>query len=131
MSDVAKKKAKKGKLPKEILGVKLPKELRKAGDELIGQAGAAVASAAGRQAIAGALTVAAAAASAAIARKVSEGTADGAGTPRAAASAPAAGTAGEAPPPQGTQRAPDPQAVADAVVQAADAVLGRLFGKRA
>ncbi|WP_066485584.1 hypothetical protein [Sphingomonas sp. CCH9-F2] len=129
MSDVGGKKAKKGRLPKEILGVKLPKELRKAGDELIGQAGAAMASAAGRQAIAGALTVAAAAASAAIARKAAEGAAP-APAPSPAAAGPGPET-GDAAAPQGTQRAPDPQAVADAVVQAADAVLGRLFGKRA
>ncbi len=58
-------KKKKGKLPKEVLGVKLPKELRKAGDRLIEQAQGP----AGRQAIAGALTaVAGAAMTAALAR---------------------------------------------------------------
>ncbi|MEG8039451.1 hypothetical protein QP166_08875 [Sphingomonas sp. LR60] len=58
-------KKKKGKLPKEVLGVKVPKELRKAGEKLIEQ----VQGPAGRQAIAGALTaVAGAAMTAAVAR---------------------------------------------------------------
>ncbi len=102
------KKAKKGRLPKEVLGVKLPKELRKAGDRMIEQAS----SPQGRQAIAGALTMAAAAATAAIAR----------GREKPADAAEAA---------QGTTRAPDPQAVADVVGKAAEAVLGKLFGKPA
>ncbi|MEH3047397.1 hypothetical protein [Sphingomonas adhaesiva] len=106
------KKAKKGRLPKEVLGVKLPKELRKAGDQLIEHA----ASPQGRQAIAGALTMAAAAATAAMARGRDNG--------RDRAS-----DAGE--PAQGTTRAPDPQAVADVVGKAAEAVLGKLFGKPA
>ena len=63
---VAKKKAKAGRLPKEVLGVKLPKELRKAGDRLIEQ----VQGPAGRQAIAGALTaVAGVAVTAALSRE--------------------------------------------------------------
>lgn len=102
------KKAKRGKLPKEVLGVKLPKELRKAGDRVIEQA----ASPQGRQAIAGALTMAAAAATAAMAR----GREKGADAPEVA---------------QGTTRAPDPQAVAEVVGKAAEAVLGRIFGKPA
>ena len=101
------KKAKKGRLPKNVLGVKLPKELRKAGDRLIEQAS----SPQGRQAIAGALTMAAAAATAAVARGREK-------APDAAE------------PAQGTQRAPDPQAVAEVVGKAAEAVLGRLFGGR-
>ncbi|MDR6787813.1 hypothetical protein J2Y58_001165 [Sphingomonas sp. BE138] len=60
-------KKKKGKLPKEVLGVKVPKELRKAGEKLIEQAQGP----AGRQAIAGALTaVAGAAVTAALSRGV-------------------------------------------------------------
>ncbi|MEH3101401.1 hypothetical protein [Sphingomonas adhaesiva] len=102
------KKAKKGRLPKEVLGVKLPRELRKAGDRVIEQAS----SPQGRQAIAGALTIAAAAATAAIAR----------GREQDADRSDAA---------QGTTRAPDPQAVADVVGKAAEAVLGKLFGSRA
>lgn len=105
------KKAKKGRLPKEVLGVKLPKELRRAGDRMIEQAS----SPQGRQAIAGALTMAAAAATAAIAR----GREKGSDQPDAAQAA------------QGTTRAPDPQAVADVVGKAAEAVLGKLFGGRA
>ncbi|WP_058756730.1 hypothetical protein [Sphingomonas endophytica] len=59
-------KKKKGKLPRHVLGVKVPKELRKAGERLIEQAQAP----AGRQAIAGALTaVAGAAVSAALSHK--------------------------------------------------------------
>lgn len=106
------KKAKKGRLPKEVLGVKLPKELRKAGERVIEQAS----SPQGRQAIAGALTMAAAAATAAIAR----------GREKAADPAGQAADGG-----QGTTRSPDPQAVADVVGKAAEAVLGRLFGNKA
>ncbi len=59
-------KRKKGKLPKEVLGVKVPKELRKAGEKLIEQAQGP----AGRQAIAGALTaVVGAVATAALSRE--------------------------------------------------------------
>ncbi len=61
-----KSKVKAGKLPKEVLGVKVPKELRKAGEKLIEQAQGP----AGRQAIAGALTaVVGAVATAALSRE--------------------------------------------------------------
>jgi hypothetical protein len=33
-------------------------------------------------------------------------------------------------PPQGTQTQPDPQAIADAVGKVAEAMLGRLFGRK-
>lgn len=102
------KKAKKGRLPKEVLGVKLPKELRKAADRMIEQAS----SPQGWQAIAGALTMAAAAATAAMAQR----------REKAAESDDRA---------QGTTRASDPQAVADVVGKAAEAVLGKIFGSRA
>lgn len=80
---MGKKKA--GKLPKEVLGVKVPKELRKAGERLIEHAQGP----AGRQAIAGALTaMAGAAVSAALARGAAAaaaptgtGTGTGAGAP--------------------------------------------------
>jgi hypothetical protein len=66
---MAKKKAKAGRLPKEVLGVKVPKELRKAGEKLIEQAQGP----AGRQAIAGALTaVVGAVATAALSREAAK-----------------------------------------------------------
>jgi hypothetical protein len=108
---------KKGKLPKEVLGVKIPKELRRAGERVLAQAQTPH----GREMIATGLTMAATAAAAALAK----------GRERPAAPAPHAAPREGAPRPEaGTQRTPDPQAVADAIGQAADAVLGRLFGKR-
>lgn len=107
------KPGKKGKLPKQVLGVKVPKELRRAGDQLIQTAS----SPQGREMIAGALTMAAAAATAAVTQ----------GRARAAATRPtqadqdarplAAGQgAGQTnAPPQGTSTAPDPEAIAKVV----------------
>lgn len=116
--------AKKGKLPKQVMGVKIPKDLRKAGDQLLEKAN----SPAGREVIAGALTMAAAAATAAVARgrekKAAAAPEAGVGGTRASMGASADAT------PHGTQRAPDPQAFADAFGQAAEMALGRLFGKR-
>lgn len=113
------KKQKKAKLPKEVLGIKLPKELREAGGALLEKAN----SPQGREMLAAGLTMAAAAASAAVARNRTQ--AKTTSEPRAEAKA--------SPPPGagGTHKAPDPQVIADALGQAADAVLGRLFGKKA
>lgn len=107
---------KKGKVPKRIGGVKIPKELRRKGDALIDRAN----SPAGREMIAAGLSIAAAAASAAVVKARAE---------REARSAP---PTPPVPPtaPQGTHKASDPQAIADAVGQATEMVLGRLFGGR-
>lgn len=113
------KKAKKGKIPKQVLGMKVPKELRRAGDQLIETASTPQ----GREKIAGVLTMAAAAASAAVAR-ASVRPPEAEPARRAADPEPASGA------PQGTRHSPDPEAIAAAVGQAADAVLTRLFGKR-
>lgn len=113
-------KKKKAKLPKEVMGVKLPKEVREIGGALLEKAQ----SPQGREMLAAGLTMAAAAATAAVAK--------GRAKREAAAEAPAAPAAPETPtpptPPQGTQTQPDPQAIADAVGKAAEAMLGRLFG---
>ncbi len=113
-------KKKKAKLPKEVLGVKLPKELREAGGALLEKAN----SPQGREMLAAGLTMAAAAATAAVAK--------GRAKREAAASAPPSAAATKAPEPetapQGTQTQPDPQAIAAAVGKAAEAMLGRLFG---
>jgi hypothetical protein len=117
------KKTKKAKLPKEVLGIRLPKELREAGGALLEKAN----SPQGREMLAAGLTMAAAAATAAVAKGR---------TKREAAAErpvpPVPPTPGETPEPpkapQGTQTQPDPQAIAEAVGQAAEALLGRLFG---
>jgi hypothetical protein len=113
------KKAKTAKLPKEVLGVKLPKEVREIGGALLEKAQ----SPQGREMLAAGLTMAAAAATAAVAKGRAK---------REAAAAPEAPRAPETPkaptPPQGTQTQPDPQAIAEAVGKAAEAMLGRLFG---
>ncbi|WCT72328.1 hypothetical protein PQ455_11840 [Sphingomonas naphthae] len=105
---MAKKKAKSPKLPKEILGVKLPKEIREQGGALLAKAAA---SPAAREIVAAGLTMAAAAATAAVAKKRTP--ADPSTTPPNPAR------------PAGTT---DPQAIADALGGAAEIVLGRLFG---
>lgn len=114
-------KRKKGKLPKEVLGVKVPKELRKAGEKLIEQAQGP----AGRQAIAGALTaVVGAVATAALSREAAraaapsrpdEGASDARADHRAATGNPAAAKGGEA---------------GEVLARAAEALMGRLFTER-
>lgn len=119
------KKTKKTKLPKEVLGIRLPKDVREAGGALLDKAN----SPQGREMLAAGLTMAAAAATAAVAkgRMRREATA-------ARPEAPVPPTPETPPtpptPPQGTQTQPDPQAIADAVGKAAEAVLGRLFGAK-
>lgn len=113
------------KLPKEVAGVKLSKEVRRKGEALIARA----ASPEGRAALAKGLTVAATLANLAVERgKAAAGDAKPpAQSPRTAA-APAHDTAQ----PSGGTAPIDPAKVAEAVSTVADAVLGRLFGgKRA
>lgn len=102
------------KLPKEVLGFRLPKELRKAGNHLIEQAQ----SPAGRQAIAGVVTAMAGAAVTAAAARADEARHDTARSAKAP---------GE--PPRPAPRGPDVQSMADAVEQGMEQVLGKLFGK--
>lgn len=128
------KKTKTAKLPKEVMGVKLPKEVREIGGALLEKAQ----SPQGREMLAAGLTMAAAAASAAVAKGRAKREAAAAAPQNAAHPAPpatpGAPTPAEPPtpptPPQGTQMQPDPQAIAEAVGKAAEAMLGRLFGKR-
>lgn len=104
---MAKKDGKKGKrIPKKIGGMKIPKELRQAGEALLDKAN----SPAGRQVIASGLTMAAAAASAAAMKQRVK--------TEAARAKP--GDPGMA----------DPQRVADTVSDMAEAVLDRLFGPK-
>ncbi|WP_156025086.1 hypothetical protein [Sphingomonas phyllosphaerae] len=106
-----KSKAKAGKLPKEVLGVKVPKELRKAGEKLIEQAQGP----AGRQAIAGALTaVVGAVATAALSREAARAAAPRTDEP---VREQAAG---------GTPKA-DP---GEAFARAAEALVGKFFAPR-
>ncbi|WP_162234652.1 hypothetical protein [Sphingomonas sp. Leaf231] len=142
-----KNKTKAGRLPKEVLGVKVPKEWRKAGERLIEQAQGP----AGRQAIAGAVTaVVGAVATAALTRESAKaaGTreaANAAGTREAANAAgtrEAANAAGtrEAATAAGTSRAgetvrPQPGAAVaseagEALARAAEALIGRMFVRR-
>ena len=106
------KAGKAGKIPKQVAGVKLPKQLRRKGEALIAKA----ASPEGRAAIAKGLTVAASLATMAAERSRK---AQAAAKPQAAAS-----PANDPAPPQPI----DPDKVAEAVSTVADAVLGRLFG---
>ncbi|MFW2851866.1 hypothetical protein ACM61V_08045 [Sphingomonas sp. TX0543] len=102
---MAKKDSKKGKkIPKKIGGVKIPKELRHAGEALLDKAN----SPAGRELLASGLTMAAAAAAAAAMKQ------------RAKAEAVKPGDPGIF----------DPQRVADKVGDVAEVVLDRLFGTK-
>jgi len=110
------------KLPKTIGGVKIPKELRKTGGALLAKAN----SPAGREMMAAGLTMAAtglaAAATAAAARQSAK---------------PRTGAPPKPPMPPSQPRQPgepgvaDPQAFADAIGDAVDAALARVFGKKA
>lgn len=106
---MAKKDGKKAKrIPKKIAGLKIPKELRQAGEVLLDQAN----SAAGREIIASGLTMAAAAAAtAAMKHRVN---------------AEAAGCCAK----PGDPGMIDPLRVADTVSEMADAVLDRIFGAK-
>lgn len=106
-------KAKKGKLPKRVAGVKIPKPLRKRGEALIAQAQ----SPAGRAAIAkGAAAVASVVAVAAQAA--------------ARAAEPRPGQSGDSDTATRPATPPRPDAVADAIGAGVEAVLGRLFPRR-
>ena len=127
-------KKKKAKLPKEVMGVKLPKEVREIGGALLEKAQ----SPEGREMLAAGLTMAAAAATAAVAKgraRREAAAATDAPVPPTSPAPPEAPVSPEPPvppvppvPPQGTQMQPDPQAIAEAVGKAAEAMLGRLFG---
>ncbi len=114
----------KKKLPKRIAGVKIPKELRAAGGALLEKAD----SPAGREMLAAGLamlaTGAAAAATAAAQKHRAAPRAGVAPTPPVPPEAP------DAPSRPGEPGLGDPQALADAIGNAADAVLTRLFGAK-
>ena len=118
------KKPKTAKLPKAVLGIRLPKEVREAGGALIEKAN----SPQGREMLAAGLTMAAAAATAAAAK--GRANREQAADSPSEASAPGAERQA-AKPPQGTQTQPDPQAIVEVVGKAAEAMLGRLFGGKA
>lgn len=120
------KKSKKGfRIPKEIGGIKVPKEARRAAEALVEKAN----SPAVRQALASGLAMAATAAAATMAAKQSRKTSDTAGTasdqPHAHADK---SHCGASKPGQGGTN--DPQQVADAIGQAANAFMSKMFGPR-
>ncbi|KQT31993.1 hypothetical protein ASG29_09015 [Sphingomonas sp. Leaf412] len=106
------KKAK--RIPKTIAGVKVPKELRKAGERLLDE----VQRPENQAKIAGVLTMAAGAVAAAAAKK------------RAGAAPEDVRRPGEGGTREGGAKGFDGQQVADALGQAAEQALGRIFGKR-
>lgn len=102
------KKDKKGfRIPKEIGGIKVPKEARRAGEALIEKAS----SPAGRQMLASGLAMAATAAAAVAARQARDH----------------GMTAKPAPEPDSAAAATDPNRVADALSNAANAFMSSLF----
>ena len=118
---------KKKRIPKTIGGVKLPKELRRAGEKIIDQAITTANSPQGKAMIATGLSMAAAAAMKAAEAKAAE---------RATASAEKDKPAEQPSPAHdaGAQATRQPGAGGidgDAIGQAVEQVLGRLFGRRA
>lgn len=120
------------KIPKEIAGFKVPKELRKKGEALIERAN----SPEGRQAIASGLAMVGGLVAANAARKQAEA-AKAEPKPAAAEEKPAeadpkAAEAGPAPEdaPKPGKPGIDPQQMADQIGAAADMLLGRIFAKR-
>jgi len=123
------------KIPKEIAGFKVPKELRKKGDALIEKAN----SPEGRQAIASGLAMVGGLVAANAARKQAEAAAAAAAAkPEAAkpeAAKPEAAKADPQPDPKPETAKPgtpgiNPQQMADQIGAAADLLLGRIFAKR-
>ena len=113
---------KKKRIPKSIGGVKLPKELRRAGEAIIDQAITTANSPQGKAMIATGLSMAAAAAMKAAERQSAKGTA---GKPSPANDARDEEVRGE------DVRRPGAAGIdGDVIGQAVEQVLGRLFGKR-
>jgi hypothetical protein len=118
---------KKKRIPKTIGGVKLPKELRRAGEKIIDQAITTANSPQGKAMIATGLSMAAAAAMKAAEAKAAE---------RATSSAERTGAEKEKPAPANDARPDAPRQPGaggidgDAIGQAVEQVLGRLFGRR-
>lgn len=114
-------------IPKEVLGFTVPKELRRAGEGLIGAVIDKAQTAEGRQAIAGTLSMAAAALSATVAAERARRQEPGATSQEQAADPvpppPPPPPPPPSPPPQGTTREPDPQAIADTLGRIAQAAL--------
>ncbi len=113
------------KIPKEIAGFKVPKDLRKKGDALIEKAN----SPEGRQAIASGLAMVGGLVAANAARKQAEAAA------ATAAAKPEAAKADPQPEPKPETAKPGtpgiiPQQMADQIGAAADLLLGRIFAKR-
>ena len=101
-------------IPKHIGGLKLPKELRRKGEELVAKAS----SPAGQAALAKGLTMAAGLATLAVERRAAA---------KSAAPNPAESAEGAPPAPSPPL---EPAKIVEAVHTVADAVLGRLFGGR-
>lgn len=110
---MAKAKKNKVRIPKEIGGFAVPKDLRKAGDRLIEK----VNTPQGREVMTAGLAMAATAAVAALERQKAK-------KAEAAKPEPATAKAGDG-------EVQSPQAVADAIGQAAEMMIGRFFGKKA
>lgn len=122
------KKTKKTKLPKEVMGIRLSKEVREVGGALLDKAN----SPQGREMMVAGLTMAAAAATAAVAKGRAKRETAASPTPANAAMSPDTAERSTSPDAgaQGTQKQPDPQVIVDAVSKAAEAMLGRLFGAK-
>ncbi|WP_287979360.1 hypothetical protein [Sphingomonas sp.] len=128
-------KANKTKLPKEVMGIRLPKDVREIGGAVLEKANTPQ----GREMLAAGLTMAAAAASAAVAK----GRAKRDAAPSQAAQPqpvpPESAADGAVPPspppppapPRGTDRDPDPAAMLAMVGTVAETVLGKLIAKKA
>jgi hypothetical protein len=112
------------KIPKEIAGFKVPKELRKKGEALIERAN----SPEGRQAIASGLAMVGGLVAANAARKQAEAAAKP--EPKPAEPKPEAAKADAAKPDAPGKAGIDPQQMADQIGAAADMLLGRIFAKR-
>ena len=112
------------RLPKELFGVKLPKELRRQGEAWIERAQ----SPAGQQAIASALTAVAGMAASAVAAKAAEKAARSATPASGAGEAQGAGAGAAAAGAGGGQRTRE-QEIGDAVTRVATAFFGGLKGR--
>ena len=116
---------KKTKLPKSMMGVKIPKDLRKRGERLIDAAN----SPEGREMVAGVMGMAAAAMGAIAAKNAAK---NAAGAQRAADAAPSPSPAPAPPnePPHGVTREPDFQAIAETIGRNVEVALERVFGAK-
>ena len=116
----------KRRIPKQVMGIKIPKDLRKRGEALIDAAG----SPEGREVMAGVMGIAATAMAAIAAKNAARAATGEAGAAEKTAVPPIPPQPERHDPPRGTTREPDFQNIADTIGRNVEIALERMFGAK-